>query len=368
MSRTRRFISPSSGTRAFSLVEILVVVFIIMVLTAIIVPGIGYVQRAAVARKCLNTARQMAGVIQTYSSGNKGWTPFDSEYCVKLLGYKLNSEDGYFPGDGPGWADSATRSRDHARTLRDLWCPVDRDPPPTRHGVRSSYQVTVMGQNLLGLDDPSHVLLVRELGQRHPGADGLAGHLVFADLHPQLDSDVEFVVGLDARWWQDNGTRWPRVQNNTCTDEPDFTSVWSKPLSEGRFDFLPQFGAWLSSVQDGPNNILLRMDGYIQFPKPGRWFVISYTNDEIFFWIDLNGNELMDGPEHASVTFGSNFRRVLDLPGIEASTRYRCAVGYREAGGKQRLNVYWSQDPTVTSNVGRATKELIPASALSFSP
>jgi type II secretory pathway pseudopilin PulG len=346
----------------------LVVTFIIALLAALIVPGIQYAQRVSVARKCMNTARQIAGVVHVYASGNKGWTPFESEYYVKLLDFKLNSENGYFPGDGPGWADTTTQSRTHAQTLDDLWCPVDKGPPPTRHAIRSSYQVTLIGQNLLQLDSPSQVLLLREVGKRHLEGGELAYHLVFADLHPQLGSKGKFVSGLDARWWQGDVSQWPNVCNNTCTRAPDFVSVWSQPLAESEFSFLPSIGAWASSVPDAPNNVLMRMDGYIEFPKPGQWFIISYTNDEVFFWLDLNGNGQTDTPEQASVPFGSNFRRVLELTGIEAGKKYRCAVGYREATGPQRLNVYWSQDPIAASNVGRAQRSLIPPSALFFLP
>jgi hypothetical protein len=323
----------------------------------------------------MNTARQIAGAVQVYASANKGWTPFDSDYYVKLLGFKLNSENGYFPGDGPGWASAATRSRTHAQSLDDLWCPVDNNPPATRHAIRSSYQVTLAGQNLLQLDNASQVLLLREIGRlptdlkRHVESGQRSHHLVFADLHAQLGSKGKFVSGLDARWWQSgNAADWNTLRNNTISLIPDFLSVWCQPLTESEFNFLPSFGTWASSVADAPNNVLMRADGYLEFPQPGQWFIVSYTNEEVFFWLDVNGDNVMDAAEQASVIFGSNYRRVLDLTGIQAGTKYRCAVGFREATGPQRLNVFWSQDPTTTSNVGRAQKSLIPASALFFVP
>ena len=359
------------GRYGFTLVEMMVVVVVILILAGLLLPAVNYAQARAQARRCMNTARQIASVIQTYAASNSGWTPFDSDYYVHLLGFRLDSEDGYFPGEGPGWAsDTTTRSYSHAGTIRDMKCPSDSTPVRTRHGAVSSYEVVLVGENMMGIEDPSRVLFVREPVTRHVDGDLRVASYVFADLHPQLGvKEDRYVQGLYARWWNTTGnTSWSRVRADTMTTDPDYTSIWFHPMSETNFNFLPNIGTWRSVPDEAPDSLMMRMDGYLRFPTSGRWIFISYSYNDAYAWVDVNGNGAVDGGESATGHAQSGYRRFMDLSGLEAGKMYPFVFAFRENTGTQRLYLYWTQDTVAASNMGRCRKSIVPVSALYFRP
>jgi hypothetical protein len=147
--------------------------------------------------------KAIAGSLRTYASSWDGWTNPDPGCYVKLMGYKLNSEEGYF-GENPPWYDpsspSPSQSQRHAAGIEAFCCHVDKSPALNVHGHPSSYQVTALfaGGNLVDIKDPSRTIAVAEVGQRHPagmdqeGRRVLDGHWVYADLHSSLGYSGQF--------------------------------------------------------------------------------------------------------------------------------------------------------------------------------
>lgn len=65
--------------RAFTLVELLVVIGIIAVLVAILLPALNAARKAAVKTQCLSNVRQLAVSLLFYANDNKGWFPSRNE-------------------------------------------------------------------------------------------------------------------------------------------------------------------------------------------------------------------------------------------------------------------------------------------------
>ena len=82
--------SPRPASRAFTLVELLVVIGIISVLIAILMPALRKAREASQAIKCASNLRQLGLATSMYVNENKGWLP----YPTTMPGV---------PGDGALW-------------------------------------------------------------------------------------------------------------------------------------------------------------------------------------------------------------------------------------------------------------------------
>ncbi|HEV7300886.1 MAG TPA: type II secretion system protein [Tepidisphaeraceae bacterium] len=80
--------------RAFTLVELLVVIGIIAVLISILLPSLGKAREAGNTVACLSNQRQIALAIQMYVADQRGWMPKTEFIDLELTSYFLSRGDG----------------------------------------------------------------------------------------------------------------------------------------------------------------------------------------------------------------------------------------------------------------------------------
>lgn len=65
----------AAGIAAFTLIELLTVIAVIGVLTAILIPAIGATRQSAQKAKCASNLRQIGQAISLFAMNNKGYFP-----------------------------------------------------------------------------------------------------------------------------------------------------------------------------------------------------------------------------------------------------------------------------------------------------
>jgi prepilin-type N-terminal cleavage/methylation domain-containing protein len=152
------------GTRAFTLVELLVVIGIIALLIALLLPALRRVRESAQATACASNARQIVLLLRMYAQGNEGRLPYQAlgieDWSVALASMARSASVFRCPADATSRRDTPgsdairsygvncgpfTGESSIVNALRAPW-PVDRYALPARlHQVPD--RVFIVGDN-----------------------------------------------------------------------------------------------------------------------------------------------------------------------------------------------------------------------------
>ncbi len=251
-----------SSRRAFTLVELLVVVSILATLIAMLLPALNAARRAAVKTQCLTQLRGIAIAMQFYANDNKNWFPSRNENGTNAAGaggyphqYRRTSNLRYdlnFTFTVPYVAGFSTKklNRNAANVYRGsganvMLCPGNFSDPPTVSNLFTldfgSYQYFVWpGQ---GNWNPSNTYVDLQRRNRVQGIAPLwscftqnrrqpSGNYIFVNAHFPLDGKG-FPRGMNcafsdgsARWvdWKDCEQYW--AINN---QEQEYWPKYRKP-------------------------------------------------------------------------------------------------------------------------------------------
>jgi prepilin-type N-terminal cleavage/methylation domain-containing protein/prepilin-type processing-associated H-X9-DG protein len=147
---------PSRRTRAFTLVELLVVIGIIALLISILLPALSKARSESVKLKCLSNLRQLGTIVQQYANDNRGWVPRDYHYDDQYRGDKPNvgfhilwaeSFAHYFGGDKWPLPLTDSSGRDAILTPYLLKIPIYQCPAKPRASQAFSYGTSSWGLN-----------------------------------------------------------------------------------------------------------------------------------------------------------------------------------------------------------------------------
>ena len=309
----------NSHQKAFTLIELMVVVTIIAVLAALIVPALQNAQAKAMTMKCLSKAKAIATSVRAYASSWGGWTHPDAHSVyIRDAGWRAAWEDGYFGEAAGAWAtDTSTQSYQHAVSkLRDYVCPVHEDPRLTRHAIASSYNAVspFTGSNIMNLTESADKTLcvVEAGGNRHPSGEGeTSRNFVYADLHATLGFDGDTSPGLLLKAWHTdtqtgilNVTHGdlPAAVYDTFSASLHMPGPWSLDLV-GALDASLGYPndwnnttvtrghtgpTWDGSYMNNIEKVVARLDGFIKFPKMGNWeFRIGSKGHYTSVWFSM---------------------------------------------------------------------------------
>ena len=116
--------------RAFTLVELLVVIGIISVLIAILMPALGRVRDQANRIKCMNNVRSILHAVIMYSSENKGSLPSCGWGPIRRgqPGWLYTTDQWGLPSPLPRQAVEDGVAFRYLKSLEVLKCPIDTEP------------------------------------------------------------------------------------------------------------------------------------------------------------------------------------------------------------------------------------------------
>jgi prepilin-type N-terminal cleavage/methylation domain-containing protein len=147
--------------KAFTLVELLVVIAIIAILIAILLPALQRAQEQAKRVLCMNNHRQLLLAVRMYAEDSKNTIPFCNSNGLETGGQ----------WNAPGWLYWALRGKDQEqhvengvlfkfiRNRKQYRCPFD--PPPYLHGGPQNLTSYCMNRAVAGEDPVTGTFIYR---------------------------------------------------------------------------------------------------------------------------------------------------------------------------------------------------------------
>jgi prepilin-type N-terminal cleavage/methylation domain-containing protein len=143
MTASLKSTNKSSRRAAFSLMELLVVITIILILFSMIYPVVHRVQAQALGANCFSNLRQIGMIVTTYTRRNKGYLPHEDNGDTR-------------PPKGCGWSKVLPRRRDVPDLFR---CPSVDDLEAKSYKMNSLLETEKMPFVLLNRLRPRNLVL-----------------------------------------------------------------------------------------------------------------------------------------------------------------------------------------------------------------
>ncbi|GMV35970.1 MAG: hypothetical protein AMXMBFR61_04780 [Fimbriimonadales bacterium] len=181
-------------TKAFTLVELLVVVVILLALIAIALPVANIVRSRSLVSGCANNLSQIGKAVLMYAGDHSGWLPCHSIQSIKAVDERGRMETKVI-GRPREWRDALAV---YAKSREVFWCPADGyrgkpfvvflDYPEDKSYLYTSYRMAVLA-HMRSSWGPSQALAIRlDRTKRGPAETPYIG---------------------DAQWWPRPGsTSW----------------------------------------------------------------------------------------------------------------------------------------------------------------
>ena len=130
MLRTR--VRRGGGSRAFTLVELLVVIGIIALLITILMPALGRARNQAMKVNCMSQMRQISQAVVMYATNQKGWLPGPFGQTNPPGPHTVTVDTGWL------WITNCLRDK------RVWLCPIDQ-----RRDIEQTYSYTYNGRMIV---------------------------------------------------------------------------------------------------------------------------------------------------------------------------------------------------------------------------
>lgn len=153
---------------AFTLVELLVVVVIILALIAVAMPVSNLVRARSLVSGCGSNLGQIGKAVIMYADDHQGWLPCHSLQSVKELGERAKVLSTPVVGRPKDWRDSLST---YTRSHEVFWCPADShrgtefiaeyDHPEDHRQQYTSYQMSHLLLYLRKYRGPNGTLVIR---------------------------------------------------------------------------------------------------------------------------------------------------------------------------------------------------------------